>query len=131
MSDNHSGGDDSVGHEADIVDTTEDMEVELCLPLEVDMEQDQPHEDIRTSSGAAAPSEVEQHRFEPPERARPKWPRHGLPLPIILEPRSPVTGAMTNLGGPGVGLRRLGVTAQLTRNLSSVDGMPGLRHPRG
>ena len=47
MSDDHSGGDGSAGHEADFVDTTEDMEVELRLPLEVDMEQDQPHEDSR------------------------------------------------------------------------------------
>ena len=32
MSNNHSDGEGSVGHEADFVDTTEDMEVELCLP---------------------------------------------------------------------------------------------------
>ena len=57
---------------------------------------------------AVAPSEVdlgqeEQHRFESPNALSPrlKWPRHGLPLPIILEPRSsPVMGATANVGGP-------------------------------
>ena len=71
MSDNHSDGEGSVGHEADFVDTTGDMEVELRLPLEVDMEQDQPRKDIQAHSGAVAPSAVdlgqeEQRRFEPP-----------------------------------------------------------------
>ena len=52
MSDDHSDGEGSVGHEADFVDTTGDMEVELRLPLEVDMEPGQPREDIRAHSGA-------------------------------------------------------------------------------
>ena len=37
----------SVGHEADFADKTEDMVVQLRLPLEVDMEQDRRREDIR------------------------------------------------------------------------------------
>ena len=135
MSDDHSGGEGSVGHEADFVDMTENMEVELRLHLEVDMELDRPREDIRTShSGAIAPSEVdlgqeEQHRFEPPNGARPKWPRHGLPLPTISEPRSPVTGAMANLGGPGVGLRRLGVTALTYAELTQHRRNAGIKTP--
>ena len=43
MSDDHSGGEGSVGHEADFVDTTEDMEVELRLiktPTRVELERD-------------------------------------------------------------------------------------------
>ena len=38
MSDDHSGSEGSVGHEADFVDMTKDMEVELRLRREVDME---------------------------------------------------------------------------------------------
>ena len=51
MSDDHSDSEGNVGHEADFVDMTGDMEVELHLPLEVDMEQDRPHEDIRIYLG--------------------------------------------------------------------------------
>ena len=58
MSDDHSSGEGSDGHKADFVDTTEDMEVVLRLPREVDMEQDRPREDIRNPSGAVVPSEV-------------------------------------------------------------------------
>ena len=53
MSDDHSGGEGSVGHEADFVDTTEDMEVELCLPREVNMEQ---FDLVRTSETPREPS---------------------------------------------------------------------------
>ena len=56
-------------HEADLVDTTEDMEIELHLPREVDEEQDRPYEDIRKPPGAIAPGEAalgeeERHLFE-------------------------------------------------------------------
>ena len=47
MSDDHSDGEGSGGHEADLVDTTKDMEIELHLPREVDEEQDRPREDIK------------------------------------------------------------------------------------
>ena len=43
MSDDHSDSEDSV-------DTTGYREVELHLPLEIDMDPDRPHEDIRTHS---------------------------------------------------------------------------------
>ena len=63
-------------------------------------EQVRPREDIRKPPGAINPSTIaigqeEQHWFEPPNGARSKWPRHGLPLP------SPVTGATANVGGSG------------------------------
>ena len=54
MSDDHSDREGSVEHEADFVDTIGDMEVELRLPLEIDMEQDRPRENIRTHSGVVA-----------------------------------------------------------------------------
>ena len=70
MSDDYSDGKGSVGPDADFVDTTAETEVELRLPLEVDMKPDQPHEDIPTYSGAVDPDAVdlgqdEQRRFEP------------------------------------------------------------------
>ena len=130
MSDDHSDGEGSVGHEADFVDTTEDIEVGQ-RPQEVDVEQDRPREDIRSPSGAVAPSEAalgqeEWHRFKPQNGARSKWHRHGLPLLIISEPRSPVTGVTVNLGGSGVDLRILGATAAIFLDFHSADGMPGL-----
>ena len=94
MSDDHS----------DPADMTNDGEVELNLPREVVEEQVLPREDIQKPPGAINPGTIaigqeERHRFEPPNGARSKWPRHGLPLPSILEPRSPVTTA--NVGGSG------------------------------
>ena len=70
MSDDHSDGEGSGGHEADPVDTTEDMEIKLNLPREVDEEQYRPCEDIQKPPesiglGEAALGQEEQHRFEP------------------------------------------------------------------
>ena len=95
---NHSDGDGSVRHEAKFVDTTGDMEMELRLPLEVDMDPDRPREDIRTHSGAVAPSEVilGQRCFEFPNGAKPKWPGYGLSLPLDTEPRRQPPGAWNN-----------------------------------
>ena len=53
MSDGHSEGEDSVGH--DFVDTTGDREVELRLPQEVDMDPDRPREDIQTHYRGSLP----------------------------------------------------------------------------
>ena len=58
MSDDHSNGEGSGGHEADLVDTIEDMEIELHLPREVEEEQDRPREDIRKPPGAIPPGEA-------------------------------------------------------------------------
>ena len=85
MSDDYSEGEGSVGPDADFVDATADTEVEL--PLEGDMKQDQPREDVPTYSGAVDPGlgdlgQDEQRRFEPPNGAKLKWPRHGLSLPL-------------------------------------------------
>ena len=134
MSDDHSDGEGSVGHEVDFVNTIGDMEVELRLPVEIDMEQDQPREDIRTHSGAVAPSAVDlgqegQRRFEPTNGARPKWARHGLPFPIITESRSPVTWATANLVGPGAVLRRLGAAALTYPELTQRRRNAGIKTP--
>ena len=53
MSGDYSDGEGSVKPDADFVDATADTEVEVRLPLEVDLEQDQSREDVRTYSGAA------------------------------------------------------------------------------
>ena len=55
----------------------------------------------RSRSGRAA-------SIPAPTAAKPKWPRHGLPLPIIMEPRSPVPGATAQLRGSGAGRCRQG-----------------------
>ena len=71
MSGDYSDGEGCVRHEADFVDATADMEVDLCLPLEVDMPPDQLRDYVPTYSGAVDPSAVdlcqeERRRFEPP-----------------------------------------------------------------
>ena len=105
-------------HEADPADMTDDEEVELNLPREVVEEQVRPRDDIRKPPRAINPDTMvldqdERHRFEPPNGARSKWPRHGLPLPSILEPRSPGTGAMANVGESGADRRGFGATGQI------------------
>ena len=62
MSDDYSEGEGGGGHEANPVDTTEDMEIELNLPQEVD---------------------GERHRFEPPNGARSKWPDTDFPSRVL------------------------------------------------
>ena len=66
------------------VDATAEMEVELRLPLEVDVGPDQIRKDVPINSGADSKT---QRRFGPPNGAKPKWPRHGFPtLPRPPEP---------------------------------------------
>ena len=73
------------------VDATAETEVELSLPLEVDMEPDWIHKDIPIYPGAVSldvvgPDPGTQHRVEPPNGAKPKWARHGLQLPRTPQP---------------------------------------------
>ena len=53
MSDDHSDGEGSGGHKADLVDTTEDMEIELHLPREVAEAQARHREDIQKPLGTS------------------------------------------------------------------------------
>ena len=113
MSGDYSDGEGSVGPDAEFVDVTVETEVELRLPMEVDMKPDQPREDVPTFPGDVDPDVVDlgqdvQCRFEPPSGARPKWPGHRLPLPRILEPRRPLSGATVQLAGSGDGRRKQG-----------------------
>ena len=55
MSDDHSDGEGSVGHEAEFVATTGSREVKPRLPLEVDMDPDRPREDIQKPFGGRCP----------------------------------------------------------------------------
>ena len=74
------------------VDATAETEVELRLPLEVDLEPERICKDIPIYPGAVdldvvGPDPETQRRFEPPNGAKTKWARHGLPLPRTPEPR--------------------------------------------
>ena len=85
------------------------------------MKPDQLQEKIPAYLGDVDPADFgqdEQRRFEPPNRAKPKWPRHGLPLPIIMEPCSPVVGATVQLVGSGAGRRRPGAANPTYSGLS-------------
>ena len=115
MSDDYSDVGASEKHEADHANMTDDGDVELNLPLEVLVEEQvRTREDIRKPPGAINPGVMaldteERHRFEPPNVARSKWPRHRLPNPSILEPRSPGTGATANVGESGANRRGFGL----------------------
>ena len=126
MSGDYSDGEGSGGPDADFVDPTADMEMELRLLLEVDMKPDQLREDVPACSGAVDPADLgqdEQRWFDPPNGAKPKWPRHGLLLPIIMELRSPVPGATAQLVGSGAGHHRQGAANPTYPGLA--DRMPG------
>ena len=74
------------------IDATAETEVELLLPLEVDMEPDRIRTDIPlypTVLGLdfVGPDPVAQSRFKPPNGAKPKWARQGLRLPCTPESR--------------------------------------------
>ena len=149
MSGTASDGEGSFGHEADFVDATADTEVDMRLPLE-DWRPDLPREHVGTTSGAADQEAVdlglgEQRRFEPPNGAKSKWPRHGLHLPVITEPHSLLPGATAHSVGPGAGRHRLGAAdptypglAKLRQNAGILPpnqegsaGVPGFSRPAG
>ena len=116
MSDDHSDVGAGGERKTDPVYVTDDGEVQLNMPREVMEEQDRPREYIRestgaTASGATAISQEERHRFEPPNGTRPKWSRHGLPLPRMEEPRGPAMGATANVGGFGADRGGMGAPA--------------------
>ena len=101
MSREQSDGEDSVvGTGVNrFVDATAETEVELRLPLEADMETDQIPKDIPIPPGTVGldvviPNLGEQRRLEPPDGAKPKWPRYGL-----LIPQTP--GPVGSYRGPG------------------------------
>ena len=52
MAGEFSDGEDSVGHEAELVNAAADAEVDLHLPLRDPKLQDRPREEISTHSGA-------------------------------------------------------------------------------
>ena len=86
------------------VDATAETEVELCLPLEVDMEPDRIRKDIPIYPGAVGldfvgPDPGTRSRLEFPNGAKPKWARQGLQLPSTREPRRQLPGG----GGGAVG----------------------------
>ena len=73
------------------VDASSESGVELCLPPEVDMVPEQIRREVPNYPGvddldAVGPDPEKQRQFEPPNGARQKWARHGLPLPSAPEP---------------------------------------------
>ena len=79
MSWEQSDGEDSVVETVTdrFVDATAEKEVELCLPLEVDMEPDRIRKDIPIYPGAVnldviGPDQGTRSRLKPPNRAKPK-----------------------------------------------------------
>ena len=90
MAGEFSDGEDSVGHEAELVDATADAEVDLRLPLREPMLQDRPREEIPTHLGVlnlTAIDLAEQCRLAPPNEVKPKGSGHGLSLPLVMNAR--------------------------------------------
>ena len=107
------------------VDATAETEVELRLPPDVEMEPDRIRKDVPIYPGAvdldAVNPDPETHRqFGPPNGAKPKWPRHGLPLPRTSEPHRQLPGAGAQPVGFGYGRHTFGM---------SSPTYPGLAQP--
>ena len=114
MSREQSDGEDSVGETGTdgFVDVTVEMEVELRLPLEVDMKPDRIREDVLLFPEIVDPDAVNtnqgtQHGFGFLNVAKPKWSRHGLSLPLIPELRRQLPGAGAQPVGSGDGRCKL------------------------
>ena len=106
MAGEFSDWEDSVGHEAELVDATADAEVDLHLPLREPMLQDRPREEIPTHSGALDQATIgldEQRRLAPPYGAKPKRSGHGLSLPLNMNARDPMLGVTAQVVGSGTG----------------------------
>ena len=78
---------DSVGHEAELVDMAADTKVDLRLPLQDPKLQDRPREEISTHPGVLDQAAIdldEQRRLAPPNGVKPKKSGHGLSLPLVM-----------------------------------------------
>ena len=119
----------SVGHEADFVDVTADTQVNLRLPLEVDI---QLRDGVPAYSGAVDPVDLgqdEQRRFEPPNRTKPKWPGYRLSLPLDMEPRRQLPGATAQVAGSGTGRRKQGTAHPTYPGLAQHRQRAGIKIP--
>ena len=79
------------------------------------MEPDRIRKDVPIYPGAVEldvvdPNPETQRRFGPPNGAKPKWPRHGLPLARTLEPRRQFPGDGAQPVGFGDGCRKFGMS---------------------
>ena len=86
------------------INATAETEVELRLPLEVDMEPDRILEDITIYLGAVGldtfgPDLGAHHRLKLLNEAKPKWARHGFQLPRTPGPCGQLLGAGSQLVG--------------------------------
>ena len=137
MSRELSDDDDSAGETGTdgFVDATAETEVELRLLLEVDMKPDRIREDVPLFPDIVVPDAVApylgtQHGFGPPNGAKAKWSRHGLSLPIILEPRRQLPGAGAQLVGSRDGCRKLDTSNPTYPGLTQRRTSTGIRQPK-
>ena len=92
------------------VDATAETEVELRLPLEVDVDRET------------------QRRFGPPNGAKPKWPRHGIPtLPRAPEPHRQLPESGAQLVGFRDGRRKFGMSSPVYPSLAQRQQNAGIQ----
>ena len=119
------------------VDATAETEVELRLPLEVDMEPDRIRKDVPIYPGAVDldvvdPNPETQGRFGHPNGVKsPKWPRHGLPLPRTPEPRRQLPGAGAQPVEFGDGRRKFGMSSSTCPGLAQRRPNAGIQQVIG
>ena len=88
-----------------------DATTELHLPVEPDqIREDVPIYPGAVDLNAGNPNLETQRQFAPPNGAKTKWPRHGLPLPRTPEPCRKVLGAGARPVGSGDGRRKFGMS---------------------
>ena len=133
MSREQSDGEGSMGETGtdSFVDSTAETEVELRLPLEVDMEPDQIRKDVPINLVAVNLDDVDPdpetlRRFGPPNRATPKWPRHGFPtLPPLGNPMGSYRGRGTTGRVQRLSTQVRNVQSSVFNSLHNADRMLG------
>ena len=126
MAGEFSDGEDSVGHEDELVDVTADAEVDVRLPLREPKLQDRPREKTLTHSEVldlAAVDLEEQRRLASPNGAKPKGSWHGLSLPLVMNARDHMLGATAPVAGSDTGRRGQGAAGPAYPGLAQRTGI--------
>ena len=132
MSGDYSDGEDSGGHKAYFVDATANTEVDLHLPLEVDMQPDKPREDAPAYSGADDLGDIsqdKQRRLKPPNGPNRNGPDTGCRCLSIWNHVDNCRGATAQVTGSGTGHCKQGAVIPTYPGLAQRRQRAGTKTP--
>ena len=101
MAGEFSDGEDSVVHEAELVDAAADTAVDLRLSPRNSKMQDRPREEISTHPGVLDQAAIDldkQRRLTSLNGVKPKMSGHGLSLPLVLNTHDHMLGSYSSSG---------------------------------